>query len=158
VTRQRATPAHLARGAWAILALLAVALGTACRRSPTPAADPLMDVFRQRAQEEGLTRIETDGKRLFVHYCSTCHGETGRGDGQNAYNLDPAPPDFQASLAGHPPSYWRQIVEGGSSAVGRSALCPPWGRTLAASEIDALIAYLQVLAKPPAKPESGGAD
>ena len=67
-----------------------------------------------------VSRTETEGKRLFAHYCATCHGERGQGDGQNAYNLDPKPPEFQQSLSTHAPSYWRQIIEGGSAAVGRS--------------------------------------
>ena len=131
-------------------ALLAVATG--CRRAAVaPQADPLMDIFNRQAREEGLSRLETDGKRLFAHYCVTCHGERGEGDGQNAFNLDPKPPDFHASLRNHQPAYWRQIVEAGSVAVGRSALCPPWGRTLASGDIDALVAYLGVLSRPPSQ-------
>ena len=34
------------------------------------------------------------GKDIFRHYCQTCHGETGAGDGFNAYNLDPRPRDL----------------------------------------------------------------
>jgi mono/diheme cytochrome c family protein len=124
-----------------------LALGFAACGGPTRPAppDPLGDVFRKQAQEEGLTRTETEGKRLFAHYCVTCHGERGQGDGQNAYNLDPKPPEFQQSLRANAPSYWRQIIEGGSAAVGRSPLCPPWGRTLSAREVDALIAYLAAM-------------
>lgn len=118
-------------------------------RAATAPGEPLRDVFRHHAQEEGLTRVETEGKRLFARYCVTCHGDDGHGDGQNAYNLDPQPPDFAQSLGSHPPTYWRRIVEGGSSAVGRSPLCPPWGHTLDSGEIDALVAYLSVLAQPP---------
>jgi len=134
------------------LGLTVAAVLAGCRRGPseTP-GEPLMDVFRKQAQEEGLTRTQTDGKRLFASYCATCHGDTGSGDGQNAYNLDPQPPDFHASLSTNPPSYWRQIVEGGTASVGRSPLCPPWGHSLTASQIDALIAYLEVLAKPAAE-------
>lgn len=133
--------------------MLALGVGTllamvACRSGvDVPASDVVVEVFQRQAQEEGLTQFETSGKRVFAHYCVTCHGEDGAGDGQNAYNLDPAPPDFHASLSGHPPSYWRQIVEGGSSAVGRSPLCPPWGRTIAREDVDALMAYLQTLAR-----------
>ena len=129
------------------LVLVAAWLGlTGCRRTHQAAPpDPLGDVFRKQAQEEGLSRAETEGKRLFAHYCATCHGESGEGDGQNAYNLDPKPPEFQQSLQAHAPAYWRQIIEGGSAAVGRSPLCPPWGRALSAREIDALIAYLVAL-------------
>jgi mono/diheme cytochrome c family protein len=107
-----------------------------------------MDVFSRQAQEVGLTQTQTEGKRLFAHYCATCHGETGRGDGQNAYNLDPKPPDFQTALRSHPASYWEQVIVGGSAAVGRSPLCPPWSRTLGPGNIDSLVAYLNVLAKP----------
>ncbi|HSB60190.1 MAG TPA: c-type cytochrome [Vicinamibacteria bacterium] len=141
------------------LLLVAAWLGLAgCRRPGRPAAsDPLGDVFRRQAQEEGLSRVETDGKRLFVHYCATCHGERGQGDGQNAYNLDPKPPDFQQSLRARPPSYWRQIVEGGSAAVGRSPLCPPRGRSLSVHEVDAVVAYLEVLGPRAASPPPGGA-
>jgi len=110
--------------------------------------NPLEDVFYQQAQEEGLSRTQTEGRRLFLHYCATCHGETGRGDGQNAYSLDPAPPDFQESLNQHPPSYWRDIIVGGTAAVGRSPLCPPWGRNLATADVDALISYLEAAAQP----------
>lgn len=131
---------------------------SACRRHPAAAkAEPLLDVFRKRTQAEGLTRAQTDGKRLFGHYCATCHGDAGQGDGQNAYNLTPAPPDLRQSLKAHPPSYWRQIVEGGSAAVGRSPLCPPWGRSLERGEIDSLIAYLTVLAQPPPAAAPGAA-
>jgi len=128
-------------------ALLATATG--CRPGTVASqADPLMDVFEKQAREEGLSRLETDGKRLFAHYCVTCHGETGEGDGQNAFNLDPKPPDFRVSLKLHQPAYWRQIIEAGSLAVGRSPLCPPWGRALASGDIDALVAYVGVLSRP----------
>ena len=141
-----------------IVLTLTVVAGSACRQtSSEPQADPLMEAFRHQAQEEGLTQSETNGKRLFGHYCATCHGETGGGDGQNASNLDPAPTDFHDSLKAHPPSYSRQIVEGGTVAVGRSPLCPPWGRSLAREDVDALMAYLQVLARPLKQPPAAAA-
>lgn len=127
----------------------ALAAASGCRRGTVaPQADPLTQVFDRQARDEGLSHLETDGKRVFVHYCVTCHGETGEGDGQNAFNLDPKPPDFRASLKTHEPAYWRQIVEAGSVAVGRSPLCPPWGRTLASGDIDALVSYLGALSRP----------
>lgn len=144
------TRRHPVTGAALSLALVAT-LGGCGRAGKAPPADPLMDVFRHQAQEEGLTRTQTDGKRLFAHYCETCHGAAGTGDGQNAYNLEPKPPDFRQSLPKHPASYRRQIIEGGTAAVGRSALCPPRGRNLPAAQIDSLLAYLEALAKPPAQ-------
>lgn len=118
----------------------------ACRQGGTaPLSDPLMEILHRRAQEEGLTRVQTEGKRLFARYCDTCHGARGEGDGQNAYNLDPKPPAFRDSLKAHPSSYWRQVIEGGTAAVGRSPLCPPRGHNLSAQQIEALTAYLEAL-------------
>jgi len=137
------------RSATAVFAgVMLISLGGCQGRARVARGEPLREVFRKHAQEEGLTRSQTEGKRLFVHYCATCHGDSGKGDGQNAYNLDPAPPDFGTSLKQHPQSYWRQIMEGGSAAVGRSPLCPPWGRSLSRAEIDAIMEYLQALSTP----------
>lgn len=144
----------MTRRAVRVCASMAVAAalmtGGACRRTgENPPGDPLTDVFSRHNREEGLSRVQTEGKRLFAHYCTTCHGDTGQGDGQNAYNLSPKPPNFGESLKTHPPSYWRSVTEGGTASVGRSPLCPPRGRSLTASEIDMLVAYLSVLAAPP---------
>lgn len=137
----------------------AVMTATACRRaSGTGPTDPLLDVFSRHGREEGLTRVQTEGKRLFGHYCATCHGDAGQADGQNAYNLNPKPPDFRESLKTHPRSYWRGVTEGGSASMGRSPLCPPRGRNLTPSELDAVVAYLSVLATPaPAAKPTGAA-
>lgn len=126
----------------------ALCMSLACRRGDAiTVTDPLMDVFQGQAKEEGLTRVQTTGRRVFAHYCATCHGDTGQGDGQNAFTLDPKPPNFQESLKARPSSYSRQVIEGGTAAVGRSPLCPPRGRTLSDRDVDALVAYLEVLAQ-----------
>jgi len=128
-----------------VLGSIVVCVAGCGRGQAAPPGDPLAEVFRRQAREEGLSRAETDGKRVFGHYCITCHGESGEGDGQNAFNLDPKPPNFRESLKTHPSSYWRQVIEGGTASVGRSSQCPPWGRTLSSVDVDALIAYLNVL-------------
>lgn len=138
-------------GATGITLLL---LSVGCSHEPGPQDDPLMEVFRRTAQEEGLTRAQTEGKVLFAHYCVTCHGERGEGDGQNAFNLDPAPPNFAESLSSTTPSDWRQIIEGGSGSVGRSPLCPPFGRNLSQDDVDGLVAYLERLATPDANSQN----
>jgi mono/diheme cytochrome c family protein len=147
-------------GDWSLKRSLALILASllllaGCGRSRHAVqADPLMDVFERQAQEEGLDRQQTLGKRLFGNYCATCHGDRGEGDGQNAYNLDPVPPNFKDALKSHPPSYWRQIIEGGTAALGRSPLCPPWGLELTKRQIDSIVSYMKVLAEPAAESKS----
>jgi mono/diheme cytochrome c family protein len=90
------------------------------------------------------------GKVTYTYYCQTCHGETGAGDGFNAFNLDPHPrdlsaPDFQkkksdADLA--------DAIRRGGSGVGLSALMPPWGHTLSDRQVGELVLYIRTLSKP----------
>jgi mono/diheme cytochrome c family protein len=123
-----------------------LALATACQRGPSSQPrDALQEAFR----EDGLTAVEAQGHRLFLARCATCHGPQGRGDGQNAYNLDPPPPDFQESLAKLSVADRRRVVEGGTAALGRSPLCPSNGRSLTADEIDAVVSWLDVAARRP---------
>ena len=90
------------------------------------------------------------GKALFRHYCQTCHGETGAGDGFNAYNLDPRPKDFSdpAFQKHKSDADLADAIRRGGAGVGLSRLMPPWGHTLTARQVDELIQYLRALAKP----------
>ncbi len=91
------------------------------------------------------------GKQVFRHYCQTCHGETGAGDGFNAFNLDPKPrdlgdPAFQkkksdADLA--------DAIRRGGAGVGLSPLMPPWGHTLSPREVEQVVLYVRTLKRPP---------
>ena len=36
-----------------------------------------------------LTNIQIAGKTYYEQFCMVCHGEQGKGDGFNAFNLDP---------------------------------------------------------------------
>ncbi|MGE5127267.1 MAG: c-type cytochrome [Betaproteobacteria bacterium] len=133
-----------AAGALATTLLLAAA----CSRGPSrPPNDAVQEAFR----EDALSPTEARGHRLFRERCATCHGQEGHGDGQNAYNLDPAPPDFATSLARLPVAARRKVIEGGTAAIGRSPLCPPRSRALDSDEVDALVAWLAVAARPAAE-------
>lgn len=91
------------------------------------------------------------GKALFRHYCQTCHGETGAGDGFNAYNLEPRPKDLSdpAFQKHKSDADLADVIRRGGAGVGLSRLMPPWGHTLTARQVDELIQYLRALAKQP---------
>jgi mono/diheme cytochrome c family protein len=130
-----------------------IAFAWGCRRAP---AKPPVDALQQGFKDGTLTARESRGKHVFAGRCATCHGLTGRGDGQNAYNLHPPPPDFQESLARLPVADRRRVIEEGTAALGRSPLCPPWGPSLSEDDIEALLAWLDVMARPSAEPEPEG--
>jgi mono/diheme cytochrome c family protein len=128
-------------------AILALAALGACRRTASPPpADPMLDAIRAEEKEAGLTYAEGQGKQVFARYCATCHGDEGKGDGQNASNLDPPPPDLTASRNLADAVYLRRVIAEGSAAAGRSPLSPPWGRTLSAQQIEYVALYCRALA------------
>jgi mono/diheme cytochrome c family protein len=87
-----------------------------------------------------------EGKRLFVHYCSACHGEKGDGFGKYfGYALEPQPTDLTAPdfLLHRSDSLLTVAITGGSAALGKSNLCPPWGNTLRGAEVGYLVKFVK---------------
>src|ERR1700687_2292948 len=85
------------------------------------------------------------GKQVYQTYCVGCHGDAGQGDGFNSFNLDPHPrdlrnPAFQKSKSN---ADLADAIRRGGAGVGLSSLMPPWGRTLDARHIDAVVLYLR---------------
>ena len=116
------------------------------RQVASPPADPMLDALRAEEQAAGLTYAQSQGKHLFDQYCATCHGDGGKGDGQNASNLNPSVPDLTTSKSLAEAAYIRRVIAEGSAAVGRSPLSPPWGRSLSPQEIEYLTLYCRGLA------------
>ncbi len=130
----------------ALAALVVLALAGCHRQAAAPPADVSLDALRAEDQAAGLTYAQGQGKHLFDQYCATCHGDEGKGDGQNASNLNPQVPDLTASKSMADPAYVRRVIAEGSAAVGRSPLSPPWGRNLSPLEVEYLVLYCQRLA------------
>jgi mono/diheme cytochrome c family protein len=123
------------------LLVIGLACLAACGAPASDTADLVTPVFRAR----GLSALEARGQRLFVARCATCHGERGAGYGQNAYNLDPPPPDLGSGSLSDTERH--TLISGGSAALERSPLCPPRGRALSGNDVDALTAYLGALVR-----------
>ena len=128
-----------------VAALLLVAVGCH-RQAPAPPADLVLEALRAEEQTAGLNYAEGQGKQLFGQYCATCHGDGGKGDGQNASNLNPPVPDLTTSKNLADTAYVRRVIAEGSAAVGRSPLSPPWGRSLSPQEIEYVTLYCRALA------------
>ena len=129
-----------------VMAALAVLAAAGCHRQAAPPADVSLEALRAEDQAAGLNYAQGQGKQLFDHYCATCHGDEGKGDGQNASNLNPPVPDLTTSKSLADPAYVRRVIAEGSAAVGRSPLSPPWGRNLSPQEVEYLVLYCQRLA------------
>jgi len=130
-----------------LVSTLCLAFGPGCARRSTAPADPA-------AAQDKLDYELEQGAAVYRYYCQTCHGETGAGDGFNAYNLDPRPADlstaaFQKSKTD---ADLTEAVRRGGVGVGLSPLMPPWGHTLSSRQIHDVVRYVRSLAKktPPA--------
>ncbi len=136
--------------------LVLVLLAPGCRgRGPAPvrtaAADSTAradssaaDSSAAASREPRLTYEVRQGAGIYARYCAVCHGEEGKGDGFNAFNLDPRPHDFTDTLymrALGPEQILRLIREGGRS-VNKSPLMPAWGWTLSKSEVLCVADYV----------------
>jgi mono/diheme cytochrome c family protein len=127
--------------------LIVLVASTGCRRARPSLTDPMVDAIRAEEHAAGLTYSEALGRPIFAHYCAACHGDEGKGDGENAYNLNPPPPDFSKSKSMADAGYIRRVINEGSAGVGRSPLSPPYGHTLTAQQVEYLTLYCEALAR-----------
>ena len=51
--------------------------------------------------------------------------------------------------------YLQNIIALGGNAMGKSAMMPPWGKSLSQDDVRFLIAYIRAIAQPPYGPTSG---
>ena len=98
-------------------------------------------------QDAALSYEQSNGKKLFEHYCAVCHGLTGEGDGFNAYNLNPKPRNLadREAMARFSDQQLSEAISQGGRERGKSNLMPPWGHTLNERQIRYVVAYLRTL-------------
>ncbi len=101
------------------------------------------------AEVSTLGYEERQGKSIYLKYCVVCHGMEGKGDGFNAYNLDPKPRDFTDSTYMKTLSDARLIetISEGGRGVNKSPLMPMWGVTISRDNILDVVQYLRALGK-----------
>jgi len=141
----------------AALVLILLAGGAACSRKPAaPFAIPRPSAAVETTAPAPpppappLTYEARSARDVYRHYCQTCHGETGAGDGFNAFNLDPHPRDFSdPAFQKKTDADIRDAIRRGGAGVGLSPLMPPWGRTLGDRKIDDVVLYLRTFRRPP---------
>ncbi|MFQ5650014.1 MAG: c-type cytochrome [bacterium] len=92
-----------------------------------------------------LTYTQQKGKRLYDHYCAVCHGFEGKGDGFNAYNLDPRPKDMteESYLKAVTDKWLIEAISEGGRGVKRSTLMPSYENTLSREQVADIVTYLR---------------
>jgi mono/diheme cytochrome c family protein len=132
-----------------------------CRgKAPATQADPMVNAYDQERDWNNPDHLiplnfeQAQGKRLFYEKCVWCHADTTPAGPSNRSNVTPTPSLINDGSILNPltDEFLRNIITLGGSAMGKSAMMPPWGRTLSQEEIGALIAYIRAIAQPPYQP------
>jgi mono/diheme cytochrome c family protein len=86
---------------------------------------------------------QAEGKKLYATYCSSCHGENGKGDGpaSQAFSVKPGDHTNGAIMNKDSDEFLSEIISKGGGAVGKSTFMPAWGNTLNEKQVSAVIAY-----------------
>jgi mono/diheme cytochrome c family protein len=149
----------------ALLTLIPAAQG--CRRATSSAASQVLvisyDAETDWTDSQKIIPLgyqEAQGKRVFYQYCVWCHADASPAGPSNRSNLTPVPTLLNdgSVLNSQNDEYLQNIITLGGSAMGKSAMMPPYGKTLKPEEIRSVIAFTRAVAQPayqpPARPGS----
>jgi mono/diheme cytochrome c family protein len=103
-----------------------------------------------------LNYQQAQGKRLFYQYCVWCHADATPAGPSNRSNLNPVPVLMNdgGALNGQSDETLQKIISLGGSALGKSAMMPPFDKSLSPEKIKALVAFARAIAQPPYRPQS----
>jgi len=128
-----------------------------CKKSSTAVSpDAAFGVYDTEPDWNDNTKLvnlgfqESQGKRVFYLYCVWCHADASPVGPSNRSNVSPQPPLMNDGdkLNSESDEYLQNIITLGGSALGKSAMMPPYGKTITTEEIRALIAFTRAIAQP----------
>lgn len=92
---------------------------------------------------------KTAGKKLYLTYCTGCHGVSGKGDGPAAKTLPVKPADHTDTkkMSQYSDEHLFTVISKGGASVGKSAQMPGWGAVLKESQIHEIIAHIRSLSE-----------
>ena len=146
---------------WISLLLMTIAPISGCRKhAEAPKPDPLLSAYDTEtdwtdAQKTiPLSYQQSQGKRIFYQQCVWCHADATPAGPSNRSNLTPVPPLLNdgATLNGESEEFMLNIITLGGSALGKSAMMPPYGKMLSTEEIRSVIAFARGVAQPTYQP------
>ncbi len=107
-------------------------------------------ILQDDSTEDKISYSVREGTRLFLHYCSPCHGEDAQGAGRYfPSQIESRPTDFVNSsyLQDTEKAMIFKAIKFGSISVGKSNYSPAYEYTLQDEEVENIIKYLQALKK-----------
>jgi mono/diheme cytochrome c family protein len=89
------------------------------------------------------------GKAIYDRECASCHGKTGKGDGEDAAYYTTKPTDFtdRAALSKRSDEFLAAVISAGGPAKGLSKDMPA-AKDLSAADVKSVVTYVRQLAGP----------
>lgn len=143
------------------LLLISIATSSGCRKhAAAPKPDPLLSAYDTEPDWTDAQKIiplnyeQFQGKRIFYQQCVWCHADATPAGPSNRSNLMPVPPLLNdgATLNTESDAFIQNIITLGGSALGKSAMMPPYAKMLSTEEIRSVIAFMRAVAQPPYQP------
>jgi mono/diheme cytochrome c family protein len=141
--------------------VMSVAAVSGCRKqAESVKADPLLSAYDTEPDWTDPQKViplsyqQAQGKRIFYQQCVWCHADSTPAGPSNRSNLTPVPPLLNDGATLNPESdeFMQNIIALGGSALGKSAMMPPYGKMLSGEEIRSVIAFTRAVAQPPYQP------
>jgi mono/diheme cytochrome c family protein len=144
----------------ALLVAGSLTLSACHKKSAAVPSDPLLEAYDTEQDWNdpqhtiALNYQQAQGKRIFYNNCVWCHADATPAGPSNRSNLTPNPPLLNdgTTLNAISDEFIQNTITLGGSAMGKSAMMPPWGFTLTPEEVRAVIAFARAIAQPPYKP------
>jgi mono/diheme cytochrome c family protein len=143
-----------------LVSVLCALLLSGCKKPTAVKPDDAFGAYDTEADSNDSTKLvklgyqESQGKRVFYQYCVWCHADASPAGPSNRSNLTPQPPLLNdgEKLNQESDEFMQNIITLGGSALGKSAMMPPYGKTLSPVEIKAVIAFTRAIAQPAYQP------
>jgi len=131
-----------------------------CRKNSNPGSDILRVAYDSEPDWNDPQRSiplnyqQAQGKRIFYEQCVWCHADSTPAGPSNRSNLNPMPALMNdgSALNGESNDYLRNVIMFGGQAISKSAMMPPYGQLLTQQEIQDVVAYTRVIARPAYRP------
>jgi cytochrome c5 len=145
------------RASQILTCIIAVLLIQGCgKKGIVLPSDPLSQAYDHESDWNDAQHVikldfeEAQGKRVFYTYCVWCHADSTPAGPSNRSNVNPSPPLMNdgVTLNSLKDQDLLNMITLGGAAVGKSAMMPPYGQTLSASEIRGVLAYTRAIAQP----------
>ena len=91
----------------------------------------------------------TKGEVLYSRYCSFCHGESGEGDGLNAFSIPVKPRNFNDPdvMSRKSDIELEKVILSGGASQGLSKYMPGFGKTLSTQQVKHLVSFIRTKQK-----------